>query len=321
METGVTASEHRASSQRRIPWQGQLLLLAFIWGSGFLLIKVSVEGFSPTLLTFVRLVLASATLLVVMRLRHDRLPRGFRVWLHLAVAGLLLNVLPYVLYAYGETHITSILAGIWNATVPLLTVLVVMISLPEERPTVDRILGLLVGFAGVLVVLGFWQGLVGGALLGSLACLVGSATEGIGFPYTRKYLTGRNDTVLALAVGQLLCAAAEMLPLLPFFGGVAHTVPVQSIISLLCLGFLNTGVAYILTYGLVRDVGATMMSTVTYLMPLVAAVEGVLILREPITWNEPIGGLIVIAGIAISERGMAWIGRAAGAAGMDSPVP
>src|SRR5437764_267880 len=103
-------------------------------------------------------------LLGVLVLRGDQLPRGVAAWKHLAVAALLTNVLPYSLFAYGEQHVTSVLAGIWNATTPLLTLVVVMVALTEERPTRQRTLGMGIGFAGVLVVLGPWTGIGGSTL-------------------------------------------------------------------------------------------------------------------------------------------------------------
>ena len=109
---------------------------------------------------------------------RDRLPRGRGVWLHLAVASLLANVLPFTLFAYGEQHVTSVLAGIWNATTPLMTLLVVLAALPEERPSWQRLAGLGVGFAGVLVVLGAWRGVGTDELLGNLACLGAAACYG-----------------------------------------------------------------------------------------------------------------------------------------------
>ena len=115
---------------------------------------------------------------------------------------------------------SSITAGIWNATTPLLTLLVALAMLPEERLTRARVLGLGVGFAGVVVLLGPWAGLGGGALLGNLAILAAAACYGIAFPYTRLYLTGRRESVVSLSTAQLLVATAQMLVILPFSGPV-----------------------------------------------------------------------------------------------------
>src|SRR5512135_2178032 len=130
---------------------------------------------------------------------RDPVPRDLRTWGHLFVGALLLSAGPFTLYAYGETQVSSVLAGIWNATTPLLTAAVAMLALPDERPTRARVAGLLVGFAGVLVVLGAWRGVGGHALLGNLACLAAATCYGLGFPYTRRHLAGRPESVVSLA--------------------------------------------------------------------------------------------------------------------------
>src|SRR4029077_2671338 len=108
-------------------------------------------------------------LLVILGVRREPLPRGWRVWGHLAVVGLLFCAIPFTLFAWGETRTTSVLAGIWNATTPLFTLLFGMAALSRERPTRGRAAGLAVGFAGVLIVLGVWQGFGGREMAGNLA--------------------------------------------------------------------------------------------------------------------------------------------------------
>jgi drug/metabolite transporter (DMT)-like permease len=157
------------------------------------------------------------------------------------------------------------------------------------------------GFLGVLVVLGVWQGLAGQALAGDLACLGAALSYGLGFPYTRKYLAGRSTSIVALATGQLLCGTVELALVLPFVSGLPAVPPAHVLASLLALGVLGTGIAYILNYGLIRDAGATLASTVTYVVPLFSTIEGALVLGEPLAWYEPIGALIVILGVALSQ--------------------
>jgi len=252
--------------------------------------------------TLGRMVFGAVTLLLILAVRREGLPRAPRVWGHLAVAALLLNALPFTLFAYGELHTTSVLAGIWNATTPLFAFPLALLMLREERPSIARAAGLALGFLGVLVVLGVWQGFGGHALLGNLVCLGAAVSYGVGFPYTRKYLAGRPESTVALAGGQLLCGTAELALVTPLLAGLPTALPpVQVVASVVALGVLGTGIAFILNYGLIRDAGATVAATVTYVIPLFATVEGVVVLREPLTWYEPVGAAIVILGIAVSQ--------------------
>jgi len=162
-------------------------------------------------------------------------------------------------------------------------------------------MGLAVGFLGVLVVLGAWQGFGGHDLPGNLACLGGAISYGIGFPYTRKYLAGRPESVVVLATGQVLCGTLWIALVTPIIAGVPALPPAHVVASVAALGVLGTGIAYILNYGLIRDAGATIASTVTYVIPLFSTLEGVILLGEPLTWYEPVGAVIVILGVAISQ--------------------
>jgi len=206
-------------------WSARFLLLAAIWGCSFLFIKIGDEAFAPLQVALGRLIFGAGALLVALAARGDRLPRPGRVWGRLAVAALLLNTLPFSLFAYGETRVTSVLAGIWNATTPLLTLAVALLTLPEERPSRERVVGLAVGFAGVLVVLGAWQGFGGRAVLGNLACFGAACCYGLGLPYMRKHLAGRPESALALSAAQLLCGAAELAIVTPVLATAPITLP------------------------------------------------------------------------------------------------
>lgn len=169
-------------------WPLRFLLLSVIWGLSFLFIKVGDEALAPLQVALGRMACGVATLLLIVSVRRQHLPRGWRVWGHLAVAAVLLNAAPFSLFAYGEQHVSSVLAGIWNATTPLMTVPVAILVLPDEKPTQERSLGLAVGFVGVLVVLGVWAGLGRQDVIGNLMCLGAAASYGLGFPYTAAFL-------------------------------------------------------------------------------------------------------------------------------------
>jgi drug/metabolite transporter (DMT)-like permease len=237
----------------------------------------------------------------LLAIRRTPLPRG-RIWLHLAVVALLMNVIPFTLFAYGETKVSSILAGLWNATTPLFTLVVLLTVMRGERPDRRKVLGLAGGFAGVVLLLGPWQGLGGDELAGHVACLVAAVCYGLGVPYTRRHLSGRPESGVALAAAQLLCGTAVLAVLAPLQGGPDLALGADAIASLLVLGILGSGVAYVLMHAIVRAAGPTTFSTVTYVIPIVSTALGVVILSESLGWNEPAGAAVVLGSLWWSTR-------------------
>lgn len=286
---------------RRISWPVRLTALSMTWGMSFLFVKVAVEVLHPLQIAFARAVCGAAVLLAVLAVTGHRLPRGRRLWWHLAVAALLTNTVPFVLFSYGEQHVPAAVAGIWNATVPLVALPAALLLVPQERATAARLAGLGAGFAGVLIVLGVWTAPSGGGLIGSLYCVGASVSHGFGFPYIRRYLADRRESPLALVAGQLLCAVVQLALVQPLSGAVPARLPWDVIASVLALGILSTGVAYVLNYSVIRDAGAVAASTVTYLIPVFAALAGVLFLGERLSWNQPLGALVIIAGAALTR--------------------
>jgi drug/metabolite transporter (DMT)-like permease len=282
-------------------WLGAYLLLSAIWGTSFLFIKIADRQLSPLQVVFARLALGCAPVLLALLVRRERLPSGRRTWAHLAVLALISNALPFSLIAYGETYISSVLAGLWNATTPLFTLAVALVMLPEERPTRQRIGGLLLGFAGVAIVLGPWSRLGGPSLEGSLAVAGASACYGLSFTYLRRYVTEQADTDVALVAGQLLCGTLMMGVATLLFTSAPSHLGAGPVLSVSALGVLGTGLAYVLNYSVVRRAGATIASTVTYLVPLFATACGVVLLGEGFAWHEPVGALVVLLGVALSQ--------------------
>jgi drug/metabolite transporter (DMT)-like permease len=291
----VTERDHTPS------WRPRFLLLALIWGSSFLSIKVAVEVLAPVDVALGRVALGAIVLLIALAVTRQRLPAGRSVWGHLFVIALFGNSIPFLLLAEGETRISSVLAGIWNATTPLLTLVVATFMLPDERPTPRRVAGLLAGFAGVLIVLGPWRSVAGGELLGQLMCLGAAACYGFAFPYTRRFVAGRPDSGTALSAGQLLWSSAQLGVVTVFVGGAPGALSLDPVLAMLALGVLGTGFAYILNYAVVRLAGATTASTVTYLVPLVSTALGIAVLGEHLVWNQPVGAAVVLASVAFSE--------------------
>jgi drug/metabolite transporter (DMT)-like permease len=289
-------------SRPRVPWPARFALLALFWGSTFLFIKIGDEALAPIQVTLGRLLIGTTTLLAILAVRGERLPAGWPLWGQLAIAGLLLNVIPFTLFAYGERHVSSLLAGIWNATVPLFTLPIAIAWIADEHATARRVLGLAVGFAGVLIVLGAWRGIGGASLAGNLLCLGAAASYGLGFPYTRRFLARRPEGPLALASAQLICAAVEIAILTLLFTHVPHGLAAKHVLSVLALGVFGTGLTFVLNYSIIRDVGATVASTVAYVMPIVSTALGVIALGEPLRWYEPVGAAVIVAGAVLAQE-------------------
>jgi drug/metabolite transporter (DMT)-like permease len=292
-----------ASPGRRI--LAQYLALALVWGASFLFIKVGLEGLSPAQVVLGRLTAGAAALVVVTLLTRRPLPRDPAVWGHLLVVALLLCVVPFLLFSWAETRISSGLASIYNATTPLMTMLVALAALPSERPTRSRLAGLLVGFAGVVLVLGPWgfegSGEGGGAIAGQLACLGATACYGTATVYLRRFVSPRGLPAVTVATVQVGLGALVMLVAAPVVAASPVHLTPRVVASVLALGALGTGRAYVWLTTIVVGWGATNATTVTYLTPLVGVLLGVVLLGETVTWNQPVGALVVVLGIAISQ--------------------
>jgi Permeases of the drug/metabolite transporter (DMT) superfamily len=293
-------TEAPGSRAPHLPWQVSFLLLGAIWGCSFWWIKLGLEMLAPVQVAFVRLAVGGGALLIVSALTGTRLPRSRSTWRHLFVMAMLMNSIPFTLFAIGETHVSSVLAGIINASTPLTTLAVILLAFPEEHPNVDRVLGLLAGFLGILVVVGVWQGLGTGELTGIAACLGAVTCYGIAFPYSRRHIAGLPDSGVSLATGQVLIGAAVLLPF-GVAGGMPGPISAGPVLGLLGLGALGSGIAFALNYQVIRAAGPSTASTVTYLTPLFAVVVGAIFLGESVTWYEPVGGLVVLFGVAVAQ--------------------
>jgi drug/metabolite transporter (DMT)-like permease len=279
----------------------RLALLALMWGVSFLFIKVALEGLAPAQIVLGRLLAGGAVLGGIVALRREPLPRRPVLWAHLLAMGVLGNVVPFFLFAWGEQRASSSLAGIYNATTPLLTLLVAIVALPQERPNAARAAGLGLGFLGVLVVLAPWRGVGAAGFTGQAAFVAAAACYGVSFVYTRRFLSGSGYSPLALSAGQIGGAAAVLVLLTPFVALTPVSLPPRVVASVLALGAFGTGLAYLIYYGLIRDVGATTASTVTYLTPLVAVALGVAVLGDQVYWNHVVGAAVVVLGVAVAE--------------------
>jgi drug/metabolite transporter (DMT)-like permease len=280
----------------------RLALLALLWGSGFLWIKLSLRGFTPTQIVLVRLTLGALVLAPIALARGMRFPAGRVIWGHLFMAALVANAIPYTLFGVGERTVGSNVAGVINATTPLWTVLIAFLAGTDRVVTARRGIGLALGFAGTVLIFTPWESANEIASWGGMAILAASASYGVSYVYMGRFLANKGIPPIALSASQLAAGAVLMLFTLPFGGLVAPHWRLDAVASLLVLGIFGTGLAYVLNYQLITDEGPTAASTTTYLLPLVAVGLGALVVDEAVTVAMIAGMVIVLAGVALAQR-------------------
>jgi len=285
----------------RKSWLPAYLALGLVWGCSFIFIKLGLEFLTPFGVAFVRCALGAITLLIVVKLMKIDLPKEKSTWYKLWIVAMLLNVVPGILFAYAELHVTSVLAGIINATTPLATLIVMLIAFREEKLKAEQVFGLLLGGLGVMVVLGIWQGIGDNQLTGVIALLVAVTCYGISFPYSKRNIIPLGLKPEAAATAQLIMAAITLLPFYLYDGISQDNYRPANIFAMLALGILGSGFAYIWNFSIIAAAGSSIASSVTYLTPVVAVFVGWLFLGEVIVWHEPVGALLVILGAAVSQ--------------------
>ncbi|MEN9351599.1 MAG: hypothetical protein RL455_540 [Actinomycetota bacterium] len=285
----------------RKSWLPAYIALGLVWGCSFIFIKLGLEFLTPFGVAFGRCALGAITLLIVVKIKKIKLPSDKQIWFKLWVVAMLLNVIPGILFAYAEVHVTSVLAGIINAATPLATLVVMLIAFREEKLKVEQIQGLIVGGIGVLVVLGIWQGIGDNQLNGVIALLIAVTCYGISFPYSKRNIIPLGLKPESAAATQLVTASITLLPLYLLDGISNDYYRINNVLAMVALSVLGSGFAYIWNFSIIQAAGSSIASTVTYLTPVVAVFVGWLFLGEKIAWHEPAGALLVILGAAISQ--------------------
>jgi len=285
----------------RKSWLPAYIALGLVWGCSFIFIKLGLEFLTPFGVAFGRCALGAITLLIVVKIKKIKLPSDKQIWFKLWVVAMLLNVIPGILFAYAEVHVTSVLAGIINAATPLATLVVMLIAFREEKLKVEQIQGLIVGGIGVLVVLDIWQGIGDNQLNGVIALLIAVTCYGISFPYSKRNIIPLGLKPESAAATQLVTASITLLPLYLLDGISNDYYRINNVLAMVALGVLGSGFAYIWNFSIIQAAGSSIASTVTYLTPVVAVFVGWLFLGEKIAWHEPAGALLVILGAAISQ--------------------
>ncbi len=309
---------------------GLFLLLSFIWGSSYLFIKIGLEeGMTPFTLVSIRTILGTSFLALVMRWQGARLPRSSTTWLHMGVVGMTNIVTPYALITWGELHISSGMAGILTAMVPLFTVVLAAFILRDEPVTPSRATGLAIGFGGVIVLaLPSLSSATGGdgllTLAGMLTVGLAAVSYAVAAVYTRRRLSGkpvmtaadgsaRAPTPLEISFGQVFVGMLAITALALLFerpeGGLL-VLPESpaAILSMVWLGLLGTGVAFLLYFAIIGRWGATRATLITYVMPVVAIVLGFIVLGERLLPLELGGAVFIIGGvILVNANAACWL--------------
>ena len=276
---------------------GILILLAALWGASFLFIKIAVTDIGPMTYAMFRVLVGAITLLLVIVARRTKLPKDRRVWAHFCFMGAVGILVPFAAISWGTQYIDSGLSAILNAAMPLFTFLL-SLAIGDDSPTVRRILGLLVGFAGILVLT--WPQLGGGlqtSLLGELAVVLAALSYAIAILYARRKLSDQQPLVASL--GQVSMGFLFLLPLGLLEQPWTQTYSLKVVGAILASGVLGTGLAYILYYRLLKTIGATGTSLVTYVVPLFGVFWGWAILNERLSWNAFAALLLILCGMLL----------------------
>lgn len=313
-ESVETAAEASPSPKpKRLSTWVQFLAMGLVWGASFLFMKVALGGVSFGQIAWSRVVLGALVLGVIVAIMRPRvpaadgtrgpvLPREPIVWVHFLVVSFTTCVIPYLCFAWAEQYVSSSLASIYNATTPIMTALMATLVFRVERLGLSKWVGVGVGILGVVVVIGPWQyQALTGSLAGQLACLVATACYGFTFAYQRKFLSHRPIAPATFAFLSIGVSAVVMLALTPWLAVGPIELDWAVGLSLVALGVLGTGLAYIWNINVLRAWGPTGTSTVTYVTPVVGVALGLLLLGERFSWHEPLGALLVLLGILLAQ--------------------
>ena len=289
------------SKSKSQSWLGLYIALGIVWGCSFIFIKLGLEFLTPFGVAFGRCALGALALLIYLKVKGLSLVRDRKMIGHLWVVALLLNVIPGIFFAWAETEVTSILAGIINAVTPLMTLIAIMLVSRNEKPTAPQIIGLLLGFLGVLTVLGAWKGLGDNPLWAILVLLAAVTCYGFSFPYSRRFILPAQLTPEVMAATQVTLGAITLLPLFLMDGIAKDEYRIGPVLAMIALGVFGSGFAYIWNFTIMRAAGSAIASSVTYVTPVVAVVVGLIFLQEKLHWYEPVGALVVLLGAAIAQ--------------------
>lgn len=284
---------------------GIILLLSLLWGGAFFMIELGLRGFPPNTLVFLRMALAVPPMLLILKFIGQRLPNDRKSWQQLFALGAINAALPFILFFWGQTQIDSGLASVLNATTPLWGVVTAHFLTRDEKATPARIIGVLLGIAGIVVMVGTEAlGGISGSVLAQLACLAATLSYAFAAIYGRT-LSQSTMTPMVVATGQVITAAILMLPVAlivdhpwalaapgwdAWGGAIGLAIP-------------STAIAYFYYFRLIDRAGASNAMLVAFIMPVIAIILGVVALGETVELKEIAGAVLIALGlVAIDGR-------------------
>ena len=284
-------------------WLPGFIALGLVWGLSFLFVELALISFTPIGIAFLRGLLGAVSLLVLVAVTRQKLPRVWRHWLHISIVAVLLNAAPGFLFALGQETVSSSIAGVINATTPLMTVLIIISFFRDQIPTVDQFLGIVVGFFGILLVMEIFSSSNQASVAGVITLLMATLCYGLAMPYAKRFVSPLPYSPYVLAASQV-SASAALTALPAILWGITHdAITGTSLAGIALLGVLGTGVAYVWNYRNIELAGSVVASSVTYITPVVAVIAGVLVLGDQLSPSQVAGGiLIVLSALLVQGR-------------------
>ena len=283
----------------------KFFVLSLVWGTSFFWIKIGLQEVEPITLVFFRVLFAALGLVLFFLLTRKKFKLKFW-WLYLFL-GFFNVAVPFILISWSETRITSGLASVLNSTQPLATALIAAIFIQEERLTLQRIIGLIVGFGGVLVLMsnnlngGFSNQGIG--ILAMIAAVLGYGSSAVFARLHNREVTPENQALGQMSFGLLFLTPAMLTLETPF---TLPTLPI-SYLAFAWLGLLGSFWASITWYSLMNEIGPSRVSMTTYLLPVIGVSLGVVVLHEQVDWRLFAGSALIVLGIIIVNRKMAQV--------------
>jgi drug/metabolite transporter (DMT)-like permease len=277
------------------------ILLGAIWSSSFMWIKIALQEVGPNMLVAFRALFGLLFGIVVIFVQRVQWPRSFRAWFPLLLLGFTNVAIPFFLISWGEQSIDSAVASILDATVPLFTILIAHYLLHDDKITLPKVLGLLIGFAGVVVLMS--KDLLSAStnsLLGQGAVILASAFYAVSSVYVRK-TTEDTPPILRSAIPLISASAAMWLATFLFEQPIEMPQLGLTWVALLWLGIFGSGLAFVMAYYLIHEIGPTRTTMVTYLFPLGGVILGVTFLDEQLTWQLVTGAILIIMSLAVAN--------------------